>query len=288
MRIEKNIVGSLVLVSLIAAVTGCGGGGSSNGGSAAAALTSHVFSANNGVDGRELFISNGTSEGTRILKDINIGTDWSSPEQFIKLGDSTYFVANDGVNGEELWKTDGTEAGTVIVKDIHTAGSSSPSQLTVFKDKLYFVAFQPSTRKELWVSDGTEAGTMLLKEIISGAFHTSQIGSMMVVGDSLFFTAVGPASEGKELWKSDGTTDGTEILKDIKPGQGVGSYPEDLTNVDGTLYFSARDGSVTNDDRALWKTDGTEAGTLKLNTAGNSLSPTFFSNMTAVGSRLFF
>src|SRR5213078_4517616 len=53
----------------------------------------------------------------------------------------------------------------------------------------------------------------------------------------------------------DGTADGTVLVADISP---FGSYPAGLTNVNGTLYFSA-DNSV--DGRELWTSNGTEAGT---------------------------
>jgi ELWxxDGT repeat protein len=75
-----------------------------------------------------------------------------------------------------------------------------------------------------------------------------------------------------ELWKSDGTTAGTVIVKDIHPGRGCsyseppgcfnGSYPRELTAVNNTLFFSAFDGKSSS--RHLWKSDGTEAGTVKL------------------------
>ncbi len=41
-----------------------------------------------------------------------------------------------------------------------------------------------------------------------------------------------------ELWKSDGTTAGTVIVKDIMSGSAT-SNPQNLTNINGMLYFSA-------------------------------------------------
>jgi ELWxxDGT repeat protein len=60
------------------------------------------------------------------------------------------------------------------------------------------------------------------------------------------------------LWKSDGTTAGTVMVKDINPGS-VSSNPSYLANVNGTLFFSANDGTHGVE---LWKSDGTTAGTV--------------------------
>jgi ELWxxDGT repeat protein len=59
------------------------------------------------------------------------------------------------------------------------------------------------------------------------------------------------------LWKSDGTSSGTVLVQDINPGAGSSS-PSNLTNVKGTLYFRAYDGSHGFE---LWKSDGTSSGT---------------------------
>ena len=47
-------------------------------------------------------------------------------------------------------------------------------------------------------------------------------------------------------------------VKDIRPGSGSSS-PTDLGVFAGAVYFSADDGTH---GRELWKTDGTEAGTV--------------------------
>src|SRR6185436_5943498 len=67
---------------------------------------------------------------------------------------------------------------------------------------------------------------------------------------------------GWELWKSDGTEAGTVLVKDINPAVYPGGHsaaPYDLTNVNGTVYFRADDGTS---GWELWKSDGTTAGTV--------------------------
>ena len=74
---------------------------------------------------------------------------------------------------------------------------------------------------------------------------------LLDVNGTLFFTA-DDGMHGTELWKSDGTAAGTTLVKDIYPGIAwdvttatqASSYPSNLTNVNGTLFFTADDGST--------------------------------------------
>jgi ELWxxDGT repeat protein len=81
------------------------------------------FQANDGVNGFELWRTNGTSSTS--VKDINPGASSSYPAGFIALGDYLYFQASDGTTGAELWRTDGTEAGTTRVADINVGVNGS-------------------------------------------------------------------------------------------------------------------------------------------------------------------
>jgi ELWxxDGT repeat protein len=80
--------------------------------------------------------------------------------------------------------------------------------------------------------------------------------NFLTIGDVTFFAAPSP-STGTELWKTDGTLEGTVLVSDIEEGA-AGSFPDFLTDVDGTLFFIA---STTETGVELWATDGTDAGT---------------------------
>jgi ELWxxDGT repeat protein len=77
------------------------------------------FAADDGVNGYELWKSDGTAAGTVMVKNINTAAGASSyPYDFTVLNGALYFQADDGVNGYELWQSDGTGANTQLLKDI--------------------------------------------------------------------------------------------------------------------------------------------------------------------------
>ncbi len=191
-----------------------------------------------GVNGGELWKSDGTAAGTVLVKDIRPGLSTSYPGNLTAVGNTLFFTADDGVNGTELWKSDGTAAGTVLVKDIRPGYSGfGPRYLTVVGNTLFFWANDGVNGYGLWKSDGTTAGTVLVADI---SFGDSFPGYLTVVGSTLFFSAYDGVN-GTELWQSDGTAAGTVLVGDIRPGS-YGSYPFSLTAVGNTLFFQAYDG----------------------------------------------
>ncbi|QGJ70709.1 Hypothetical protein PBC10988_24070 [Planctomycetales bacterium 10988] len=233
------------------------------------------FQANGGSAGIELWMSNGTSAGTMLVKDINPSGN-SSPSFLVNMDGTLFFQANDGSSGAELWMSDGTSGGTVLLKDINPSGSSNPSNLTEVDGTLFFTAENGSTGAELWMSDGTAGGTMLVKNI-NGLAVGSNVDFLTNVNGTLFFQA-NDGSVGSELWMSDGTSGGTSLVKDIRAGTSSGGA-QYLENLDGTLFFHANDGSV---GRELWMSDGTSAGTslVKDIRPGSSSSfPAFLENV---------
>src|SRR5688572_22809533 len=75
------------------------------------------------------------------------------------------------------------------------------------------------------------------------------------------------------------------LVKDLFTGvTSAGSEARDFTVVGATLYFAAKDATHGSD---LWKTDGTAAGTVRVNTTlGNHHNGP--AELTAVGTNLFY
>ncbi|MFN0012023.1 MAG: ELWxxDGT repeat protein [Phycisphaerales bacterium] len=252
------------------------------------------FSALNPHTGRELWATDGTPAGTRLVRDIRVGNICSIPEFLVAFNGKVYFTANDGFSGIELWASDGTVAGTTLVKDINPgSGASVPRDLAVLSPTLLlFSADNGVNGRELWVSNGTGAGTMLLKDINTTAgasgIRTDVSGGgggrFRVVGSTLFFAA-DSGTTGAELWKTDGTAVNTVLVKNINTAAGFGGMDalvEEQVSVNGVLAFTADDGI---NGEELWVSNGTTAGTVLVkNIAPGAQNPSYPNSLKVVGT----
>ncbi|MCF7898949.1 MAG: hypothetical protein K9L31_03295, partial [Candidatus Pacebacteria bacterium] len=164
------------------------------------------FTADDGINGLELWKSDGTASGTEMIVDLTPGAGFSYIQNGVVLGDSLYFAFDDAINGYELWKSDGTASGTVIVKDINpgVAGSIVENPL-VLNGVLYFIANDGINGNELWKSDGTEGGTIMVQDINIG--DTGCSGCFYQAGNYLYYP-FNDGVHGIETWRTDGTSNG--------------------------------------------------------------------------------
>lgn len=212
---------------------------------------------------KELWVSDGTIAGTKLVKDINPGNIGSHPFNMTVIDKHIYFYADDGICGYELWKSDGTETGTVLVKDIWSGPVSSIMNLNFknsigFNGKLYFQAIESyNSGTELYVSDGTDTGTKMLMNLTPNP----NINSNPILGassDSFFVFYHSDPTSFIRLKRSDGTINGTFTIIDSS---------DQITNAvllplgiphKSRLIFPV---STKNSGYELWTTDGTKAGT---------------------------
>ncbi|MCE9563851.1 MAG: hypothetical protein K8U57_17555, partial [Planctomycetes bacterium] len=250
------------------------------------------FAADDGLHGQELWKSDGTPGGTVFVKDIYPGSHPSYLADFTNVNGTLYFAAKDDVHGVELWKSDGTAAGTVLVTDLAVGVfGSDPNNLTNVSGTLFFAANDQFTGPELWKIVGNGLPTLVKDISVPGGFGSAP-AFLVNMNGVLFFQAEDP-THGHELWKSDGTEAGTVLVKDINPsanGNIYSSFPRYMTNVNGTLFFQATDdtamGSISGGE--LWKSDGTEAGTVIVKDIFPGSTGSYPNRFTAVNGTVFF
>ena len=231
----------------------------------------YIFSGTSIVHGTDLFLTDGTPEGTIVLKDIHPNAGSSSPDDFFPHNGYVYFTAEKTGQGRELWRTNGTTEGTALVKDIMPGSMSSNNAgdyyISGLGNLVLFTAQGDDSGKELWKSDGTEAGTVRVADINPGA-PGSEPQSKWPCSNLLLFTAQ-TAANGREVWRTDGTTEGTFLLKDINPGTAgstqIEIFPgfsiplfESFHIFNNKAFFIASDGVNPGN---LFVTDGTKANT---------------------------
>ena len=97
------------------------------------------FSANDGLHGNELWMSDGFSNGTFMKEDIRVGTASSLPQYFFPINGSLYFSADDGIWGRELYETNEIALGTLLLEDAYTGSNGSyPSVMMAYNDVVFF------------------------------------------------------------------------------------------------------------------------------------------------------
>ncbi|WP_347838783.1 T9SS type A sorting domain-containing protein [uncultured Draconibacterium sp.] len=167
-----------------------------------------LFQGDNGTDGDELWISDGSVAGTSMLVDINVGSGNGDPAEFTVMNDKVYFVADNGT-GDQLFVTDGTAEGTMLVFEPNPGEDGEVDNLYACGGKLYFSAVDSVKGEELWVFNGTNG--RLLKDINTEGDAKPE--GFIGIDGLVFFEAAD--STGTKLWVSDGAAGNTMKVADV-------------------------------------------------------------------------
>lgn len=191
-------------------------GSSSSGPDRLTAAGNKLFFTASAGYGNELYVSDGTSAGTKLTRDLYpIQTD-ALISYITALDTVVYFKAHSSPNYQEyeLYRSDGTFSGTKRVKDITPGPASSDIQFLLrFKNKLYFVVTDATVGKEFWTSDGTDTGTKLQFDIHTGTAGSAISSIGVYTGGVLFDPFV--SGIGREPWISNGDSASTQLLSNL-------------------------------------------------------------------------
>lgn len=242
-----------------------------NGLSYLTAFNGHLyFAASDGINGVELWRSDGTSANTELVSNIQT-TGWGSlvscPDGFVEFGGMLYFSANEATNECALWRTNGSAGHVEKVKDISDATNTGPVNMVATDDRLYFLAGGGMTPTAVWVSDGTETGTVKVMEA-DDDYHVmgtlSGIDNPLVAaGDKVYFHVRDENKNGFEnlqLWYSDGSI--SELAYDPELSS-VNADGLEMAAAGDQLVFVANrpvtDSDFISTNRGIWATEGDNA-----------------------------
>ncbi|MEM9826110.1 MAG: hypothetical protein AAF958_05950, partial [Planctomycetota bacterium] len=197
------------------------------------------FTAYDDTNGYELWSSDGTVDGTTLVRDINEGDELGAPppQSLTDVNGTLFFAAYDnGYYNSELWKSDGTVEGTVLVRDLNgdSEYGSLPQEFGVANNLLFFQA-EIGDGFELFVSDGTFDGTKQVADLNPGDDGSYPTDFTEFNGATIFIAEINDGA-GTRLFSTDGDT----ITPLPDPSGAVARLnPNELTVFDDRLFFTA-------------------------------------------------
>ena len=182
-----------------------------------------VFTANDGVHGREFWITDGTPAGTSMVADLVPGSNGISAASLGVVGRRSLWMQG-AYSNVELLTTDGTAAGTMSLHQ-WPVQLSSATPLTGFVEasgrSFFCVGIYhggSATSFDLWSTDGTPAGTVGHGEIWPAAYRPGNpTPRLWALGAQLMYERE-TAAEGREPWIFDPATSQSALVADFAPG----------------------------------------------------------------------
>jgi ELWxxDGT repeat protein len=180
-----------------------------------------LFTANDGVHGVELWVSDGTTEGTVLVADICPRGCSSKP---LILGTdvrNVYFLANDETHGFEPWVSDGTAEGTRLLVDLcpGPCGQDTtvrPGAMGASARGLFYFAGRDGTgRAQMVVTQGTPETTRRATQL-TPALRDDHLTRLLGTEQAVF---VVERSAYQELWATMGYVESQRKIATACGGQ---------------------------------------------------------------------
>lgn len=227
-------------------------------------VTEPVDGYDEGTRVAEVWVSDGTPEGTRKVVDLCggvvsclDGAQGGDPRGAASLGELYLFVVDSIETGNEAWVSDGTAAGTHLLTDLWVdPGSADPDPLPyagtagrrhaplAAGERLVFPALDSTVANERWLSEYRLWTTTPGGGAIPVGPAEGRVGGLSLLGGAVLL------DQGFELWRFDAETGAFEVLSEEAAPGGPSIVHRDR------LFF-ARGGCSDE----LWVSDGSAGGT---------------------------
>lgn len=209
------------------------------------------FTANDGVHGTELWMSDGTEKNTKLVRDLTAGAHSSVIYGMQAMDDGVIFISQNSVNHKtSLWFSNGARTGTRMLAQFDTQDLVQSLAPRLLNGRYLFKV----NDSELWASDGTAGRTRNIATPGSIYGEPGFVGNRMVFGNE----------DSGSLWSTDGTKAGTFKMPAMQHG-----LPSDMGGWWSVAKMSPLNGRLllfSQFTYEIWSTDGTVAGTKLLAT----------------------
>ncbi len=201
------------------------------------------------------------------IKTFTVSSPLFEGKGLVRLNDRLFFTADDGRSGQELWSTNGTAAGTILVKDFAPGGlnltpNSSQAKIVGINDSQILVQTNIASNPLWIVSNGASRAVNGLPQEIKTLLQNGLIYEHFVVNGKWIFPA--RSRDGATLWQIDlnrSQPSAQRLYRFPYLTPNTGLHPQLFTVAGGQAFFKAEG---INGQSQLWRTDGTERGTVSL------------------------
>jgi ELWxxDGT repeat protein len=224
--------------------------------------------------------SDGTEAGTIAFAPSNGVGIYQTEATYTFYNNSVFFYngsMKDDIITIELMKEDPSgQVFLVTTLYLNDYYATTTSLLLKSGNYLYLTGRRsPQEGHALFRSNGTASGTQLLIDNISVKDQSSNPARLITIADKTYFVAA--VAGGTGVWVTDGTTVGTRLLATVG---GVSI----MINANGKLAFVGWDGSNVH----IYTSDGTIAGTTKLEMVAKPPESTFMTEMIFINGKFIF
>ena len=219
---------------------------------------------------RELFVSDGTTSGTQLFKELVAGTTGSSPDNFIVRNGKMYFTVYNQFAStayEIPYVSDGTPQGTFPLStdpDVAVIGGNVQAARFIFValgDYVYFQSYEPNSphNRVLYRTDGTQAGTQIVVQMPNNSGAPTLMQGPIKLGNKLLFASQENAN-GSNLYQYDPADGSVTMVR----ANTVLHLTYGWAEYDNKVYFTANNLNDLDHLAEPWVSDGTTAGTYEL------------------------
>jgi LPXTG-motif cell wall-anchored protein len=234
-----------------------------------------IFAADDGTNGREWWVSDGTAGGTTLLNNVNAGTANGAVSYRDRMGAGVvdgvfYFVGESADHGKEVWKSDGTASGTVRVTDVVTGSSNGVNDFSPFiktQAGIVFVGVSSTTpsNKSYYLLGSNSSVTEFTQGELKN-FSPTGTGFSFAGGTKALLVGTDTTNPNeREIWVTDGTT--STFVTNGQMNEFYGAV-----EIDGGVIFDVEvyNGSSSTEELWFYSTSTNSAAMIKdFDTASN-------------------